>query len=162
MDNTFEKFMKIFNENVRISGVPVNEITVYKGDGISISINRGETETNFPKDPYFKVYNSESISKATLVARVKADGSGYDYHTDGTGKKVWELTKSKKKLIKALTKPPKGGDSKISDCETVWDAIIAGTNIEFDQQCKFPDEMPDFSKIEFDPTRLNGRAYGKE
>lgn len=121
-----------------------------------------KTETNFPKDPYFKVYNSENISKATLVARVKADGSGYDYHTDGTGKKVWELTKSKKKLIKALSKPPKGGDSKISDCETVWDAIILGTNIEFDQNCKFPDKMPDFSKIKFDSSKLNGREYDSE
>lgn len=54
MNNTFEKFMKTLNENVRITGNILNEITVYKGDGISISINRGKNRNKFSKRSIFQ------------------------------------------------------------------------------------------------------------
>lgn len=52
---------------------PINilhEDTVCKENGYYISIDFSLTETNFIHDPYVKVYNKESYSKATKLARI--------------------------------------------------------------------------------------------
>ena len=76
----------------------LNEITIYKGDGILITVDgSGQTDRNFDKDPYFKVYNNESSKRATKIARISCKTFKQIYHTDNFDD--WDLTKKDKKKI---------------------------------------------------------------
>lgn len=153
-------YMKKFNEGVKIKGVgeneeALNEIAVYKNGNLVITVDGNETGTNFPKRPYFKIYDKQKI------ARIRLDGSDYEYHST-KGKNDWELTGFKKDLVDILNASPVGADRKVANCPTTWEAIKKATELEtHGEPCTLPDEMPNFKDLKFDKSRGKGRKHEK-
>ena len=122
----------------------LNEITIYKGDGILITVDgSGQTDRNFDKDPYFKVYNNESSKRATKIARISCKTFKQIYHTDNFDD--WDLNKKDKKKIANILNNKKSTSKDFSVYNSVWDAmqeaIKQQTNGKFDPNTdyiKFP------------------------
>ena len=122
----------------------LNEITIYKGDGILITVDgSGQTDRNFDKDPYFKVYNNESSKRATKIARISCKTFKQIHHTDKFDD--WDLTKKDKKKIANILNNKKSTSKDFSVYNSVWDAmqeaIKQQTNGKFDPNTdyiKFP------------------------
>ena len=65
-------------------------------------------DSNRVGDPYFKVYDSTSVTKSRRVARISFLEPVYIIHSDEGGKEPWILNSSEKKsLMKFLDKPSK-------------------------------------------------------
>ena len=85
---------------------------------ITIQINPSEGRIG---EPYFKVYNTDSVSTAKLVARISFDKPKYIIHKNSNGKQSWFMNASERKnLVSILT----------ANNYSVWKKLIANWNKE--------------------------------
>lgn len=89
------------------SSIYLTEDAIYKSSELSIHIDKSETDYNFDKDPYFKVYNGLYLKNADHVARISLLRAQYmpSHQTDGIplANYNWHLSSSDTKLlVKAL------------------------------------------------------------
>lgn len=118
------KFKDGFN-----TGKVLEELAVYRGDGILISVDgSGFSDRNFDKDPYFKVYNAESVSRATKIARISCKTFKQISHTDRFDD--WNLTKKDKKKIVDILLNKKSNFGDFSIYNSVWDAMQKAIELE--------------------------------
>ena len=124
----------------------VNEQRVYTGQGICIEIDPSDDRYGY----YFKVYNSESPSKAKKVARFDVSSPEYEYHST-PGKKIWDMNRGElKTVIDALESESKYIDG------SVWDDIVRrckATNQASD--ISISSAIPDYINIVFDKKKGN-------
>lgn len=107
----------------------LEERVLYRGDGILITLDgSGETNRSFEKDPYFKVYDSESVARATKIARVSCKTFNQISHTDHF--KDWDLTKREKKKIANILNNKKSTSKDFSMYNSVWDAMQKAIELE--------------------------------
>ena len=107
----------------------LEERVVYKGDGILITVDgSGLTDRNFDKDPYFKVYNSESSDHATKIARISCKTFKQIHHTDKFDD--WNLTKKDKKKIANILSNKKSTSKNFFTYNSVWDAMQKAIELE--------------------------------
>lgn len=125
----------------------IEEKVVYRGNGISISTDSTSGRNGY----YFKVYDNESFSKASKVARINLEKPEYEYH--GGDKRIWDLSKSDKQLLINVLK------SKSDDNNTVWNDVVSNC-AEYEKSYKTNIsnlEMPDYMKLEFNKSKGNKR-----
>lgn len=85
---------------------------------ITIQINPTEGRIG---EPYFKVYNTDSVSTSSYVARISFDVPKYIIHKDSKGKQSWFMNASERKnLVSVLT----------ANNYSVWKKLIANWNKE--------------------------------
>lgn len=85
---------------------------------ITIQINPTEGRIG---EPYFKVYNTDSVSTSNFVARISFDKSKYIIHKDDKGKQSWFMNSSQRKnLVDILT----------ANDYSVWKKLISNWNKE--------------------------------
>ena len=113
---------------------------------ISIGLFGSEKETNFGKDPYFKVANNKSYRKATKIARISLFRPEYVVHY----KENWDLDQDTKDTLIDVLKTKRNGD------RTIWDELtfLAGRIASKDSNITDEDigkinsaEMPDYNKL---------------
>ena len=125
----------------------LNEEVVYKGNGILISIDgSGSTDRSFDKDPYFKVYNSESMKKANKVCTMRIISASYMKAHRRGGLDTWyPNSKEMDKIITALNSKP-NGDKKVAECDSTWDGLIQICKNKY-KDYEAPEDMPDYRKL---------------
>lgn len=99
----------------------LNEVGIYKGEGILIRIDAVDTEEKgFPGDPYIKVFDSESYSKAKHELRISIDDARIIDHADH-----FKSMKVNSSLVKKLNKIVNNSKSNLGNHkgETVIDAL---------------------------------------
>lgn len=85
---------------------------------ITIQINPSEGRIG---EPYFKVYNTDSVSTSKFVARISFDKPKYIIHKDNKGKQSWFMNSSQRKnLVDILT----------ANDYSVWKKLISNWNKE--------------------------------
>lgn len=124
----------------------INENVVYRGNGISISTD----STNNRNGYYFKIYDNESYSKATKVARINLEKPEYEYHKDK--KSIWDLSQSDKRLMIDILKSKNKNTN-----NTVWNTIVDNC-VKFEKSydsniSKL--QMPDYMNLKFDKSKGN-------
>lgn len=78
----------------------------------------GETDRGFSNDPYFKVYNSTSVTKANKVCRIRILSATYvKPHATAKYDPNWKLNSAERKEL----------DNTLSD-NNVWQKLIEYTN----------------------------------
>ena len=126
----------------------LNEKTIVNSSNYNINIRVHPTDSylaGYLPDPYFKVYNNTSESRATAVARISILRPKYVKHSD---KKFGRLVLGKKEIAfvkKTLNEP-------IHGYESAWKYMIAFlVDMAKDLNIKIPyDEnlpMPDYTQL---------------
>lgn len=120
----------------------VNEVYVTSTKNFSITVDGdGETDRGFSNNPYFKVYNSTSVSKANKVCRIHILSATYvKPHASENRDPNWKLNSAERKEL----------DNTLSD-SNVWQDLITDTNKVINDPSKKLDTnliKPDYTKLE--------------
>ena len=95
---------------------------------------------------YFKLYNSDIISRATKVARISFDHPNYLDHVNKDGKEDWILTlKEKRELLDILKQKDKRGFTKWQRMFMVYNND--NFNIDFDDLISGDISKEDYNKL---------------
>lgn len=95
-----------------------NESKVYSDDNICIYVDgSGETERNYYQNPYIKVFNAKTRSKANKAHRIYIKDPQYEEsHGKVDGKDFWVLNSSERKMLdKVMCKVSKSGNNVFED-----------------------------------------------
>lgn len=125
----------------------INEEVIYKGNGILIAIDgSGSTDRSFDKDPYFKVYNSESMKKANKVCTMRINSASYMKAHNRPGLKSWTPNSKEMGIIMDALNSKPNGDKKVSGCSTTWDGLIQVCKDKY-KDYEAPESMPDYTSL---------------
>lgn len=125
----------------------VAEVTVFKGDGILITVDGdGEKDRGFSKEPYIKIYNNETATKANKVATLKIEKPEYMKKHNRTGLEEWKLNgKEMKMVLKDLKSKPNVKEGK--DYETIWETIINVVNTKYNCNLDQDISIPNYKNL---------------
>jgi hypothetical protein len=117
----------------------ITEGKVLSKDGICIYVE-GQINSNYIKDPYFKLYDSISETDAKRIARIGVkDGAHYVYHGKNEGKEFWILNSKERKLLEKLMSEPGVWEKTLKEINARGNDIFHG----FSFYC----EKPNFRNI---------------
>lgn len=122
---------------INLDEILLNEKTIFKDNRLLIGVfGSGLTLRNFAQKPYFKVYDSESVTKSSKVVRIYFDEPEYVYseHRE-PGKGVWYLNSYERKYL----------DNILSDPDN-WGKLIMGLNEITRLNVWY--SKPDYTKLE--------------
>lgn len=122
---------------INLDEILLNEKTIFKDNRLLIGVfGSGLTLRNFAQKPYFKVYDSESVTKASNVARIYFDEPEYVYpeHRE-SGKGVWYLNSYERKYLDNILSVPDN-----------WGKLIMGLNEITRLNVWY--SKPDYTKLE--------------
>lgn len=137
--------MGIYSKNIKDK--ILNESTVYRGNNLNIALDP-DLSRNYGNDiAYFKLYNSNSVSSKSKIARISITSPKYIIHNKNNKEEQWKLNhKERKKLQEILQSTCNSG--RYSGKCTVWEAIAK----EFEYQTKISIDtskgIPDYTLLE--------------
>lgn len=120
----------------------VNEVRVTSTKNFAITVDGdGLTNRGFEHDPYFKVYNSTSVTKANKVCRIRIFSATYvKPHASENRDSNWKLNSAERKELDNTL----SNNNVWRDLITHTNEVISGTGVQLDTNLI----KPDYTKLE--------------
>lgn len=125
----------------------INESSVYRGNNINITLDP-DLSRNYGNDiAYFKVYDSESITSKSKIARISITAPKYIIHNKNVKNEQWKLNHKERKMLQEILKS-KCTNGRYSNQCTVWEAIVKEFEYQTGEKLDISKGMPDYNSLE--------------
>lgn len=134
--------MGIYTKNQKV----LNESSVYRGNNMNISLDP-DLSRNYGNDvAYFKLYNSDSISSKSKIARISITAPKYIVHDKDNSEIQWKLNHKERKKLQEILKSNCVNGRFAGTC-TVWEAIVKEFEYQTNLSINIDKGMPDYTML---------------